>query len=88
MRLSSLLADSPWALSPENAKMLESYVVKGYLPSIYQGAALDMLRGRAISRPDLTDRAAGQQIIEMIVQTIDIVSPETAAQIRGAVKHG
>ena len=45
-----------------------------------------MLRGRAISRPDLTDRAAGQQIIEMIVQTIDIVSPETAAQIRGAVK--
>ena len=66
--------------------MLESYVVKGYLPSIYQGAALDMLRGRAISRPDLTDRAAGQQIIEMIVQTIDIVSPETAAQIRGAVK--
>ena len=35
-----------------------------------------MLRGRAISRPDLTDRAAGQQIIEMIVQTIDIVSPE------------
>lgn len=86
VRLSSLLADSPWALSPENAKMLESYVVKGYLPSIYQGAALDMLRGRAISRPDLTDRAAGQQIIEMIVQTIDIVSPETAAQIRGAIK--
>lgn len=86
VRLSSLLADSPWALSTENAKMLESYVVKGYLPAIYQGAALDMLRGRAISRPELTDRAAGQQIIEMIVQTIDIVSPETAAQIRGAVK--
>lgn len=86
VRLSSLLRDSPWALSPENTDMLEAYVIKGYLPSIYQGAALDMLRGRAISRPELTDRAAGQQMIEMVVQTIDIVSQEAAAQIRGAIK--
>lgn len=86
VRLSALLGNSPWELVPENIKMLEAYIIKGYLPSIYRGAALDMLRGRAVSRPELTDRDAGRQMIEMMVQTIDILSPEADAQIRSAVK--
>lgn len=86
VQLSVLLGDSPWELGQENRAMLEAYILRGYLPAIYKGAALDMLRGRAIARPTLTDRDAGAQLMEILIQTADIVSPEGAARIKGAVK--
>lgn len=85
--LLNLLGNSPWTLEQKNIEMLENYITKGYIPAVYNGLALDMLRGRAIARPELTDRDAGQQIMEMIVKTIDVVQPDTASQIKGAVKH-
>lgn len=87
VQLINLLGNSPWTLEDENVQMLENYITKGYIPAVYNGVALDMLRGRAIARPELTDRDAGQQIMEMIVKTIDVVSPDTAAEIKSAVKH-
>lgn len=87
VQLINLLGNSPWTLEEKNVQMLENYITKGYIPAVYNGVALDMLRGRAIARPELTDRDAGQQIMEMIVKTIDVVSPDTAGQIKGAVKH-
>lgn len=83
----NLLAKTTWSLSSENVRMLQTYVTRGYIPAVYKGAALDMLRGRAISRPQLSDRDAGGNIISLLVKLLDVVDSNTAKEIKQNVKY-
>ena len=87
VQLVNLLGNTPWTLSQENLDMLETYLTDGYIAAIYEGAALDMLRGRAVCRPTLTDRDAAADIIEVLVKAMDAVSEDTRSQIKSAVKY-
>lgn len=86
IKLLGILGNSPWKLSDEKIGMLKTYVLDGFIPAVYNGATLDMLRGRAISRPALSDRVSGAEITDLLIKLIDAVDAETAAEIKSSVK--
>jgi len=86
IKLLGILGNSSWKLSDEKIAMLNTYVLDGFIPAVYNGATLDMLRGRAISRPALSDRASGAEITDLLIKLIDAVDVTTAAEIKSSVK--
>lgn len=60
--------------NPEISKLYD-IIDKAYIPLIYNGALMDMTRGRAISRPGNTDHSNGHVILDCLI-IIGNSSPE------------
>ncbi|MGG3889630.1 polysaccharide lyase family 8 super-sandwich domain-containing protein [Metabacillus fastidiosus] len=58
-----LLHDTPWEVSDPNKQFVYEWLLKSYAPLFYDGAMMDMVRGRAISRQTQTDHLIGKEIL-------------------------
>lgn len=62
-----LLQASHWSLEPDRVASLIARVHSAYAPFIYRGAVMDMVRGRNMSRANLSDIASGQIMIHALL---------------------
>lgn len=84
--LPPLLARTPWDYPREVQENLEFYLKEGFLNGMYQGLMLDSLKGRSVSRPAGSNRAAGREAMSLILQLMNSVSPEVEEEIKGTLK--
>lgn len=84
--LPPLLARTPWDYPREVQENLEFYLKEGFLNGMYQGLMLDNLKGRSVSRPTGSNRAAGREAMSLIIQLMNSVSPEVEEEIKGTLK--
>jgi hyaluronate lyase len=71
----TLLADSPWELAYQDVNNIYDWIYNSYEPLIYKGAAMDMARGRAVSRYFLQDYVVGHKIISSVLK-LSICAPK------------
>ncbi|MEF2246660.1 CBM96 family carbohydrate-binding protein [Paenibacillus sp. IITD108] len=62
-----LLKDSAWEVTDPNIKNVYSWVTDSFEPLIYNGALMDMVRGREISREYAENHVVGHQTISAIL---------------------
>ena len=86
VRIPSLIAGTPWKYSEEVQKNLEYYIVEGFGNGMYKGMMLDCLKGRSVSRPQGSNKAAGREAMVIILQMVDSLSDEAKAQTLSALK--
>ncbi len=87
VRIPSLLSGTAWVYPPEVQKNLESYVVEGFGNGIYRGMMLDSLKGRSVSRPASSNRAAGRDAMAITLQMVDSFSPEAKSTTLSFLKY-
>lgn len=74
-----LLSDSPWAI-PETAQQnLYRWMRQSYAPFVYRGEVMDAVRGREISRYNMTTRQAGRGLFTGFLRVAQF-SPEPVAE--------
>ncbi|MDB5084926.1 MAG: hypothetical protein JWN30_1812 [Bacilli bacterium] len=81
-----LLNSTTWAVKDPNMSNLYKWTYDSFAPLIYKGAAMDMVRGRAISRSSLQDHVAGHQTIQAILQISQFAPPADAVKLKSMVK--
>ncbi|RAU99885.1 polysaccharide lyase 8 family protein [Paenibacillus sp. YN15] len=86
-RLMVLLEGSPWQVTDPGRQHVFRWVYDSYEPFIYNGALMDMVRGREISRHYSSDHRMGHLAVQSILLLSDIAEPENRAAFRSMVKH-
>lgn len=86
-RLYYLLNGSTWAVTDANAGNVYDWYANGYKPVVYQGAVMDAVRGRAISRQASTDHDAGRSLTVSLARLAKGAPAANAAAINSTVKH-
>nr|WP_315226168.1 polysaccharide lyase 8 family protein [uncultured Albidiferax sp.] len=79
------LRGTSYASSFPNEANAIAWIRNSYLPSLYQGASADNLRGRAIGRQKVSNNA-GREILRDMLRLIDAVNPPDASQLRSEIK--
>ena len=82
-----LLAGSPFDVTDPNRANLASWITGAYSPLLYEGAMMDMVRGRAISRSSSQDHAIGHSTIGALLRITRFASDDIAAPLRSAIKR-
>ncbi len=77
--LMTLLHGSNWQVTDPLQSNVWDWVYNAYQPLIYNGAIMDMVRGREISRSYQQDHVAGHGVMNSILLLTE-VAPEAAAQ--------
>lgn len=62
-QLIALVEGSEWEVDKSHVNMASEWIENSYLPVIYDGAVMDMVRGREIARGSGSDRAIGHSIL-------------------------
>jgi hyaluronate lyase len=82
-----LLAGSQWDVPPATRARLPHLVNDSFAPLIYEGAMMDMVRGRAVSRASSSDHAAGHTAIAALLRIAQFASPDLALPLQRAIKR-
>jgi len=82
-----LLGNSPWEPVVPEASHVYQWVYDSYEPLIYNGAMMDMSRGREISRNYQQDHAAGHNVIASIIRLSQIAPTGDAVRMKAMVKY-
>lgn len=80
-QLVNLLNGSPWQITDPNLTNVYSWVTSSFEPVIYNGAMMDMLRGRAISRSSETEFSDGGGVIASVRSIANFAPAATAAAL-------
>ncbi len=86
VKIADLLQNSEWKLSEEKIDILSDFAMNSYVPFIYNGRALDMVRGRAISRHNASDKDSGYQILNSLVMTAEVLNKDLSNELKAFVK--
>jgi len=81
------LSGSSYAPQYPEADRLYQWIYDSYEPVIYNGAIMDMTRGRNISRNSQQDHTTGHTTIGAIVRLAQLAEPQDAARLRAMVKY-
>ncbi|WP_343547914.1 polysaccharide lyase 8 family protein [Ralstonia sp.] len=81
-----LTSNTPWSFSSSEIQTVAGWAKNTITPLIYQGAMMDMTRGRMISVPTTTDHVAGRTMAVSMRRIADAADAATAAQINATVK--
>lgn len=81
-----LTSNTNWSFSSTELQTITGWVNNSIAPFMYGGAAMDMTRGRGISRPATTDHDAGKAMAVSVRRLADAVDAATAARISGMIK--
>ncbi|MEG1636786.1 MAG: polysaccharide lyase family 8 super-sandwich domain-containing protein [Cellulosilyticaceae bacterium] len=81
------LEGSKWEVPKEKLEILTSFGMDSFAPFIYKGAAMDMVRGRAVARDNETDRKSGHSIMGSFILLSEVVSPELAKELKTYAKN-
>jgi hypothetical protein len=82
-----LLGDSPWEPVVPELNHVYQWVYDSYEPLIYNGAMMDMSRGRAISRNYEQDHVVGHNVISSIIRLSQMAPTGDAARMKAMVKY-
>ncbi len=77
----SLLNGSTWAITDPNLANVYSWITTGFEPFMYNGALMDMIRGRSASWSSATEYDAGADVIADIRKVATFAPPATAATL-------
>lgn len=80
-----LFAHSPWAVNDPNVNHVYRWAFDSFEPLIYQGAMMDMTRGRSISRTT-EDHIAGRAAILPLLRLAAFAPDDVAFRIKRMVK--
>ncbi|GKS14575.1 lyase [Paenibacillus chitinolyticus] len=85
-RLLYVLSGSSWQVTDANLGNVYNWVQDSFLPVLYKGAAMDMVRGRAISRQHQQDHEMGRDIVAS-VNRLSLSAPAAKqAELKSLVK--
>ena len=87
VNISSVLANSPWQYNADKTQILESILINTYGISVYKGLMLEMLRGRAVARENVTGKIIGRQIMTNIIKALDSVGAEKRTILSNYLKN-
>jgi hyaluronate lyase len=82
-----LLSGSTWAVTDPDVSNVYKWVYDSYEPFIYQGALMDMTRGREISREAGQDHEKGARLIQFIVRLSSFAPAADAAAYKSMIKY-
>lgn len=85
--LVGVLKDSQWEIPQNNLNNLYNFVTDSFEPFIYKGAALDMVRGRGISRYNELDRNSGHAILNSMVMLSRFAEEPYASHFKSIAKY-
>lgn len=85
-KLLLLLQGTQWAVTDPNLVRLYGWVDSAYRPFMFNGAMMDAVRGRLISRQRTSDHASGQRAVLAIAQLAVLAPPAYAAALKSLVK--
>lgn len=86
-KIPSLLAGTPWKYPEQVQENLESYIVESFGNGMYRGMMLDCLKGRSVSRPASSNKAAGREAMTVILQIADSFSGEAKNTTLSSLKY-
>lgn len=81
------LENSVWEVPKDKLDILTSFAMDSYVPFIYQGAAMDMVRGRAISRENASDKDSGRGIIGAFTLLAETMPEDLAKELKSYIKY-
>ncbi|OAS23056.1 hypothetical protein A8708_23135 [Paenibacillus oryzisoli] len=81
-----LLNGSPWQPTNSGAENVYNWIYDSYEPLIYNGAMMDMTRGRAISRSDYQDHTTGHSVMSSIIRIAQHAPAADAQRMKAMVK--
>lgn len=82
-----MLDNSPWEITGPERDNMSTIVEKSYVPFMYKGVFMDMVRGREITRTDTTDAYAGITISLDVLLFSESVSEEAGKRFKGMIKE-
>ncbi|WP_068604830.1 polysaccharide lyase 8 family protein [Paenibacillus swuensis] len=82
-----LLSDSPWQVTDPKAANMFRWVHDSFMPLMYKGAMMDMVRGREISRDYNQDHESGHSVIRAVLRLSQIAPQDEAAAFRSMAKY-
>ena len=85
-KLFYLLNGSSWPITDANAGNVYRWVSDSFQPFLYQGAIMDMLRGRSISFPATSDHQSGRAIVASLAMLAQGAPAVQAALLQSIVK--
>ncbi|MES2151830.1 MAG: polysaccharide lyase family 8 super-sandwich domain-containing protein [Pseudomonadota bacterium] len=85
-KLLYLLTGSTWTVTDPNTANAYAWAVNAFAPFIYNGAMMDMGRGRAISREFSTDHGSGRGVVGALAELSLGLPADQALQIKSLVK--
>ncbi len=77
----SLLNGSTWAISDPELANVYDWITKGFEPFLYNGAFMDMVRGRSASWSSATEYDVGVEVIAAIRKVATFAPPATATAL-------
>ncbi|CAG7646179.1 polysaccharide lyase 8 family protein [Actinacidiphila bryophytorum] len=78
--------NTPWAASADQVQRVYTWTQANYVPWIYRGAFMDMVRGRALSRFYETDHRIGRLTSATLLQLAGVLPAGHAHTLRSQVK--
>jgi len=83
------LVGSPWQVTDPAQTNVMQWVYNSYQPFLYEGAMMDMTRGRAMSRYSDEDHTAGGSIMQWLLALAvsPFPAPADAAQTKSMIKY-
>lgn len=85
-KLFYLLNGSSWPITDANAGNVYRWVSDSFQPFLYQGAIMDMLRGRSISFPATSDHLSGRAVVATLAMLAQGAPAAQATLLQGIVK--
>ncbi|GAA4654843.1 hypothetical protein GCM10023142_19810 [Anaerocolumna aminovalerica] len=85
--VSSVLGNSPWQYDQEKSDILKTILLNTYGIGVYNGLMLDMFRGRAVARNNVTDQTIGWQVINNAILSLDSVEGQEKQELQNYIKN-
>ncbi len=86
-QLLPVIQGTPYALSDDSMDSIKFWVEKGFAPFVYKGNSMDMVRGRAISRPYFQSNDSGADLIRSITRVISTYPTAEQAKFQSLIKY-
>ncbi|WP_419822623.1 polysaccharide lyase family 8 super-sandwich domain-containing protein [Anoxybacterium hadale] len=82
-----MLDGSPWEIKGTERDNMPTIVEKSYVPFMYKGIFMDMVRGREITRTDTTDAYAGITISLDVLLFSESLPEQEGRRFKGMIKE-
>jgi hyaluronate lyase len=82
-----LLAGSQFDVTDPGRANVPQWVTNSFAPLIYEGAMMDMVRGRAISRSSSPDHVVGHSVIASLLRFTQFAAPADATPLLAMIKR-
>lgn len=86
-QLLPIVQDTDYALSDDAIKSIKFWVENSFSPFVYKGNSMDMVRGRAISRPYFQSNDSGADLIRSITRVISTYPDSEKSKYQSLIKY-